>query len=143
MKTKYLIAASALLLSVSVALAGYVQPAPVEVTVNADGSGSALGDMVSARFSDNDVEHIGCGIRISSLGSGDYFRWGFCQARDSEGVQGFCSTEDPEILDIMKATSDYSFITFAWDENEECTQIGFSTQSFYIPQHTNGKPKNK
>lgn len=138
---KYLIAFPSLLLFASVSLAGFVQPAPVEVTLNPDDTGTALGDMVTARFSDNEVEFIGCGIRRFDDGAGGTLDFGFCQATDSNGVQGFCSTEDPEMLDIMKAVSSYSFITFAWNADGECTQIGFSTQSFYIPQHMNGKQK--
>lgn len=123
------------------ALAGYVQPAPVDITLNADGSGNATGDMVTARFADNEVEHIGCGVRIWKMADGSYLNWGFCQARDADEVNVFCSTEDPDLLDVMKATSSYSFITFAWDTDEECTRIGFSTQSFYLPEHTDKKKK--
>ena len=40
----------------------------------------------------------------------------------------------PELVITMAATADFSFITFNWDENDECTRIGFSTQSFYLPE---------
>jgi hypothetical protein len=33
------------------------------------------------------------------------------------------------------ALSDYSFITFSWIADGTCRAIGFSTQSFYIPDH--------
>lgn len=137
MNTKYLTAILLTLCLPGLVLAGFVQPAPVDITVNADGSGRAHGDMVTARFADNDVEHIGCGVRIWSFPDGSYMNWGFCQARDADETEGFCETEDPQILDIMKAASAYSFITFQWDAEGECTHIGFSTQSFYIPEHTN------
>lgn len=125
-----------------VAMAGYTQPAPVTITLEADGSGTAIGDMVTARFSDNDVEVIGCGIRVYDDGAGGTFQYGFCQATDSMETRGFCSTMRSDILDTMKATGDYSFVTFAWNAAGECTHVGFSTQSFYIPEHTD-KAKGK
>lgn len=142
MNMKNLIAGLSFLSVSSLALAGFVQPAPVDITVNADGSGTARGDMVTARFSDNDVEHIGCGVRLWTFADGSLFHYGFCQAEDSDGVNVFCSTENEDLLNIMKATADYSFITFGWNADEECTHIGFSTQSFYIPEHTTKKAKN-
>lgn len=120
-------------------LAGYVQPAPVTIQYNADDSGIAHGDMVSARFANNDVEHIGCGMRVWSLPDDSHMHWGFCQAGDADGVEAFCSTQDPQLLDVMKAISSYAFINFEWNAQGECTRIGFSTQSFYIPEHTNGR----
>lgn len=124
-------------------LAGAVEPRPVEVNLNPDGSGNAQGSMSTARFSDNDVEYIGCGVRIWSQPDGSYMHWGFCQAKAADGTQSICNTEDPEMLDVMKATGDYSFITFEWDADGNCTYLGFSTQSFYIPEHINKNKPNK
>ena len=119
---------------------GQTQPAPVTITVNGDGSGAATGDMVTARFADNDIEFIGCGIRIFDDGAGGVFHWGFCQAEDSTGTPAFCSTMRPELLEAMHATSDYSFITFDWNAEGECQHVGFSTQSFYIPERVTAAP---
>lgn len=141
MKVKYLVLS--LLLFSSMTLAGYLQPAPVEVTLNPDGSGSATGDMISARFSDNDVEFIGCGIRAFDDGAGGVFYFGFCQAADSTDLHGFCSTQRSDLLDAVKSISDYSFITFSWNAAGECTLIGNSTQSFYIPELTDKNKKKK
>lgn len=124
----------------SLAIAGMTQPAPIAVTLNGDGSGSAIGDMVTARYSENDIEFIGCGIRVYDDGAGGTFHYGFCQASDSAENRAFCTTQRSDILDVMKATSDYSFITFAWNTAGECTQIGFSTQSFYLPEKPASAP---
>ena len=124
----------------ALAIAGYTQPAPVTVTVNADGSGTANGDMVTARYSDNEIENIGCGVRAIDDGAGGVWNYGFCQVRDASGVQGFCATERSDLLDVMKATSDFSFIIFSWNAAGECTYIGFSTQSFYLPEQPAGNP---
>lgn len=137
---KHVWMAAALTLFSSLAVAGFLQPAPVIVTLNGDGSGSATGDMVSARFAPDNVTFIGCGTRSFDDGAGGVFRVGFCQAGDAAGVQFTCFTENPGLLDSMHATADFSFITFQWDVDGQCTAVGFSTQSFYIPDF-NGKKK--
>ena len=106
----------------ALAIAGNTQPAPIAVTLNGDGSGSATGDMVTARYSDNDIEFIGCGIRVYDDGAGGSFQYGFCQASDSAENRAFCTTQRSDILEVMKATSDYSFITFSWDAAGECRE---------------------
>jgi len=115
-------------------IAGEVQPVPLEVDlVNM----FALGDQATARFSDNDVEHIGCGIRTIDDGVNPFFEWGFCQANDATGEFIACFTENPDLIRAIYAISDFSFITFKWQDDgiggAECTQIGSSNQSFYIP----------
>ena len=141
---KYLLSMLALVFSSSMVLAGFVQPAPVDIIINDDGSGAAQGDMVTVRFSENDVETIGCGFRSFDDGLGNAFEFGFCQATlddgSAEGLGVFCSTMNSNLLDAMKAGNDYSFITFGWNADGECIRIGYSTQSFYIPE---GKVKDK
>jgi len=84
----------------------------------------------------NDVEFIGCGIRVTSDGVGGTFQFGFCQAADSAGVQITSFTEDAGLLETLRSISDFAYIIFNWDEHEECTRIGISTQSFYLPDFT-------
>jgi hypothetical protein len=138
MRVKYLVLTIAMLLVSGLVFAGYLQPAPVQVTVNQDGSGQALGDMVTARFSDNSLELIGCGVRNIDDGAGGVIEFGFCQAvmddGSEDGLSGFCNTFNSGLLNAMKATSDFSFVTFSWNDQGECTRIGFSTQSFYLPE---------
>ena len=133
MKGRHWIVAAALALFSTLAAAGFLQPAPVIVNLNGDGSGQAFGDMVTARFAPNTVEFIGCGTRTFDNGVGGVEMFGFCQAADAGDVRGFCNTNRADLLEAMHATSDFSFITFSWDVNGECTHIGHSTQSFYIP----------
>lgn len=134
MRTKQLFAAAVLALGSSAALAGLVMDQPVTVTVNADGSGSAAGNMVTARFSKNDVEFIGCGVRRTDDGAGGLNVFAFCQAADAANVQGFCTTTNPGLLQSIGDIDDFSFITFSWTAAGECRSIGSSTQSFYIPK---------
>jgi hypothetical protein len=135
MRTKQWISIAGLfLLGTSAALAGLEQPAPVVVTLNGDGSGSANGAQSTARFAKNKVEYIGCGVRRFDDGLGNTFLFGFCQASTADEVLGFCQTESPLLLQSIGDTDDYSFITFSWNADGECRGIGNSTQSFYIPK---------
>lgn len=116
----------------SAAYAGLTQPAEVEVDLAA---GTALGDQVSARYSKNKTEFIGCGTRRIMTGPGSYVDFGFCQAADVAGDQFTCQTSDPALLEVIHASGDYGFITFSWDVSTgECRRIGFSNQSFYLPE---------
>ena len=134
MKLKQWIAVGVLALGSSATLAGLVSDVPVTVTLNADGSGNANGSMVTARLSKNDVEFIGCGVRRIDDGAGGVVLFAVCQAADAANVQGFCSTENPNLIASIGDQDDFSFITFGWDAAGECTSIGNSTQSFYIPK---------
>ena len=138
MKSGKVIAIAILGVFSGIASAGSVIDFPVEVLLNGDGSGSAAGNMVSARFSANDVEYIGCGTRNIDAGDGSFFKFGFCQAGNSVEEAAFCSTENPELIDALESISAYSFISFSFNDLGECTRIGLSTQSFYIPS---GKAK--
>lgn len=135
MKFKLTMAGMAAALFASTAFAGQVQPAPVMVDLD---NRAAQGDMVTARYSKNDVEFIGCGTRNVSDGVGGLIKFGFCQATDADEVNIVCFTQDAGLVDSMAASGEFAFITFGWDENEECTRIGFSNQSFYLPEGLKG-----
>lgn len=128
MKARHILISAILALFSSIAVAGYVQPLPVLIVINPDTSGLAQGDMWTARTAGNDVEFIGCGIRLT-----DSLSWGFCQAADADGDQMTCFTLNPVLLDAIKTISDFSYIEFTWDVAADCTSIGISTQSFYLP----------
>ena len=134
MKTKRLLSITVLTLLAGIAYAGLVQPALVSVDlVNM----SAQGDQYTARTSDGDTELIGCGTRSFDDGTGNAFRFGFCQASDADGDEITCFTENDVLLDEMRVNGDYAFISFNWQDDgfggAECTHVGFSTQSFYLP----------
>ncbi len=132
MKIKQLLITMAFAMLSSSVYAGLSQNAEVVVDLE---NRIAYGDMVTARYSDSDFTFIGCGIRKISVSPTETISFGFCQANSGEAEDGAftCFTENADILDGINAISDYSFITFGWDENDECTRIGNSTQSFYIP----------
>jgi hypothetical protein len=132
MKMKQMISIVGLLLGSAAAMAGRVQPAPVEVTMNEDGSGYAWGDLVTARYSENDFEVIGCGVRRFADGD-DVTLLGFCQATSADNVRVACFTDDPRLIDSLASLNVYSYISFSWDADQACTSIGNSTNSFYLP----------
>lgn len=125
-----------LLLSVTV-YAGFTQPAPVTIEYYEGGGGIASGDMNSARYSENDFEFIGCGIRAFDDNAGGVYDWGFCQASLEEEVTVICFVIDnPELMEGINILSDSSYISFSWDDdgagNLTCNRVGASTQSFYL-----------
>ena len=122
-----------LALGSSAVMAGLVQPAPVEVTLFSSGGGRAFGDMATARFSKDEIAFIGCGVRRIYTVDGSFGVFGFCQARTSLGVNGTCFSEDPALIEALASIADYSSITFTWNSSGECTAIGNSVGSFYIP----------
>ncbi len=130
LKTKIMIAAAAAFASTA-AVAGFSQPALVDVDLVNRFAG---GDMVSAQAAKDNVTFIGCGIRKIATGGG-LVTTGFCQATDAAGENITCFTQDPDLLDATSSTSDFSYVTFSWNEDLECTRIGFSTQSFYLTKN--------
>ena len=134
MKFAKLLTAAAFVLISSAALAGFARPVPVEVDLD---EMYALGDMYTARTADEDNVFIGCGVRYVDFGGG-LIAWGFCQAQDAEGDRITCYTQNEALLDRVRSTSDYSFITFSWEDDgaggATCIRVGFSTQSFYLPK---------
>ena len=144
MKRKLAVMAAFALAS-SATWAGFYQPAPVIVDLD---NQFAQGDMTTAANTNTDVELIGCGTRTLDIGGGAVFRFGFCQATDSDGNNAVCRTQNPALLDAMNAINDRSFLTFSWSDdgngNLTCTRIGSSTQSFYLDKikpssNNNGK----
>ena len=127
----------------TIILAGETWIIPVEINFNANGSGSASGNMLAARNSENENESIGCGVRIVDYGGGDIFSWAFCHAglgpleEDHIG----CTTIDPDMVAAIHSISDFSFVTFSWNPALECTIIGNSTQSYYIPDFKSKKDR--
>ncbi len=126
MKIKQLLITFAFTILSSSVYAGLTQPA--EVIVDLDNR-FAQGDMVTASESENDFTMIGCGIRQIVVSPTETISFGFCQANTGETEEGAftCFTQNAEVLAGINAISDFSFITFGWDESGECNRIGNST----------------
>lgn len=100
----------------------------------------AQGSQSSARFADNDLEAIGCGATVQDTEEG-VLSFGFCQAVDATGDVALCTTFSPELIGAINAISNYGFIRFNWNEQDECVSIRNSTQSIYIPDFRSEKSK--
>ena len=135
MKARHVLISAILAISSSIAVAGQVTS--VELILYKVGR-CAQGDMFTARTSLNNFEFIGCGVRQFDDGAGNEFAFGFCQAGDADENQVTCFTQTESLLETMRSSAAYSFISFSFVDDGnggfECTRIGFSNQSFYLPK---------
>lgn len=117
MKIKQLLFTIAFAMLFSSVYAGLAQPADVVVDLD---NRFASGDMWTARSSASEFTMIGCGIRKIGISPTETISFGFCQANSGETEDGSftCFTQNADILAGIDAISDYSFITFTWDEKE-------------------------
>lgn len=153
MLKKILVALSVLI--ASNAMAGNFTDVPVLIFYTnddpADEPFGAYGSFNSARFSDNDIEVIGCGVRrVSDDAPFGGPAFGFCQARDATDAVYSCGTFDLDLMDSLNAASSNSFVLFfgrpfdpanpgeieflqdARGFQQYCTVVQVSTQSMYI-----------
>ena len=128
MKAKILLTAI-LTLFASSAFAGLHLPEPVLVDLD---NRLAKGDIWSARFSKGKETFIGCGIYTLDDLNGSYAAFAYCQARDEDMQLAFCATQNEGLIEAIRALGDFSSITFRWDENDQCTDIGSSIQSYFL-----------
>ena len=142
MKIKQVVVGTMLALVGGVAGAGSYRPVPIKIDFD---NKVATGDMYSARLSGNPNAFIGCGIRSPVPG----YTYAFCQVNlgpvldDGSAPESvLCVTEDPAHVAAVGALDDFSYITFSWDADGNCTSVGNSTQSFYLPElHKSDKTK--
>ena len=132
-------AAFAMLLIGSSVYAGEYYNADLQIELNENGSGRAMGNLQAVRSSEDTVANIGCGFRVSApsplqdeISADDVFNYAFCRANNEEGVSIFCFTELPALIEPLKAMSAKSWIMFEFDEDGNCTKIGASNQSIYL-----------
>ena len=92
MRMKQTMAIGVLLVCATSAMAGRVIPAEVHLTLNADGSGTAGGSLVAARFSNNPNEFIGCSASRYATTTTVFIH---CTATRADGVSRSCLTNEP------------------------------------------------
>src|SRR5262245_4768458 len=129
MKTRFLLSITATMLC-GAALAGAAKPQPVQIDFV---QRAAQGDMYTARTSDNKNEYIGCGVRAGAGFLQAFFQAALKNPDTNPDEVINCFTQDPTLIEAIHSIGDFSFIVFRWDENFECTFVGTSTQSFYLP----------
>jgi hypothetical protein len=136
--TQMLMLAVITLFYASAGLAGNSIDGPVQVNLDEK---FAQGVQTTARFSNNDVEAIGCGARVTDDGVNSVAYFGFCQATDANGVNVVCATFSPDLVDAINSVANYGFLLFTWNDNNECLSVRNSTQSVYIPDFKKEKQK--
>jgi len=102
-----------------------------------EGFTRVTGSMTGVRFTDDDVQQIGCRI-ASDRGAIPFLA---CFARDINANDYGCFSFDPALIDAAKAISPYSFIRFVFDGTGECVFLGPSTRSIHIPDKDTVKGK--
>ena len=115
------------------AFAGQDTPLPVIIDLDA---GQAQGAMWTARSSDDANQMIG-GARSVDEYPFPYDDYGYCHARDADGVFVGCTVYDPKYLDVISSINAYSFIRFSFDGvpvvYSNCTSLVVSAKSAYLP----------
>ena len=124
---KLLLVAAMLLLS-SQTFAGEFHVALVEIDFD---NQQAQGNLIAARFSENDEERIGC-----ALGNGDGRPYAYCEASLGAGNDAFCITYDAAMIDTIASINTFSFVYFKWEHKvgeDLCRHVTVATRSIHIP----------
>ena len=128
---KKLIAGLVLTILMTAAVQAGLGPIIGDVAVTDPGGGltQVSGQMISVRFTKDDVQTIGCGITADSGGVPIVV----CNARDINEANYFCFSFDAALIDAAKSISPYSFIRFRFNETAECTSLLVAVRSHHIP----------
>ncbi len=130
MKTLVQILVVGLLLVSSIASAGSFLHYPVRINET-----WATGNILSARLSDDEQENIGCVVEYNNWPGEEETRLeGWCRADMSPDIHVKCYTDDEKLINMMGSISDFSHITFAWDEDEKgtCTFVHICSQAWHF-----------
>lgn len=95
-------------------------------------STSASGSMLSARYSNDTRQYIGCSITVGSNPSGDYI---YCTARNKSGSYFWCHTFGSVAENYKKALrtmNDYSSISLTKDSSGNCSSLSIENTSYYL-----------
>ena len=125
MKTFQLLLPAAILLLSSYVYAGAFKIAPVDIDFDKQW---AQGNLIAARFSDNEEERIGCAV-----GYGEKGQYAYCEASLGTGKDAICTTFDPAMIDTIASINTFSFVYFQWDKDGLCTHVTVATRSIHIP----------
>ena len=111
----------------------------VEVTDLGGGVTRVTGTLTGVRFTDDDVQQIGCRIAGNRFGTPSVA----CHARDINENIHFCFSSDPALIEAAKSISPYSFVNYVFDEAAECIFLLVSVRSHHIPDADTEKSKSK
>jgi hypothetical protein len=123
---KRLVAAAVLTAFAGAVTAGFNYGA-YDIIVNVTGK-AAAGGVTMARRTPDAVQYLTCGSAkfVGGVASGN------CYARDKNYAAGFCTTQDPEMISVIKSINPSSYVSFAWDDAGVCRYVTVSNSSFAI-----------
>ena len=105
-----------------------------------DGTTVVEGNMTAVRFSEDDVQSIGCSVRNHPSGSPLVV----CNANDVNSNNYFCFSFDSAIADALQSVSPYSWLQYQYDNvTNECIRLVVSVRSHHIPSAATEKSKDK
>jgi hypothetical protein len=113
----------------AVAHSGYKQTNTVLVN---DVGREATGSFGSARNSADSNQRIYCWV--STYAPGPSATTGACSAESAGGTEGMCVTQDPALLDAIRAVNSDAFLRFRWDTDGQCTLIQSYNGSLWAPK---------
>jgi hypothetical protein len=124
-KIRRMLLAMTILFAAGTALAGARWTTTIYVNKASDGSGSASGDVYSARQQPGYV-YVGCYV-IHSSGTGT----GICQATDGTNSV-YCYSTDESMMNTMRNSPEMSgYISFQWNSGRVCTYLYIDKNSAY------------
>ncbi len=107
----------------TVSIAGGINT--VEVTIN-DENNSARGSTSIVRESRGTRQLLHCSL---VTGIGGFRDEANCFATDSRRVTRSCTTQDPKLIETVRALTDSSFLEFRWTDAGDCLVILVSNGS--------------
>jgi len=114
-------------------------PGGVIVTDLGEGLTGVEGNMAAVRFTEDDVQQIGCRVAASPGVDASVV----CAAVDIDENVYFCFSSDPAMVATAQSISPYSYISYAFDEFAQCTSLLISVRSHHIPDAAIEKAKTK
>ncbi|MBN2369010.1 MAG: hypothetical protein JXO72_00815 [Vicinamibacteria bacterium] len=87
----------------------------------------ALGSIQDARVSADDMQYIGCGLNMED----DQVEL-VCEAMNNVHDRLACRSDNPEIIKIGKAVSEFSYVFFACDANHRIISINVQNDSMWL-----------
>jgi hypothetical protein len=112
-------------------MAGATVDRPVTVQYFADNSGVAGGSLSTARFSENNIEYIGCNIQVTRQKGGIPI-FALCQANTADRVVATCFTDNRDFIEAIGSIKEFSNISFQWSADGLCSSVIVNAQSFNI-----------
>ena len=114
-------------------------PGGVIVTDLGGGETRVEGNMAAVRFTEDDVQQIGCRVAAVPGGAASVV----CAAVDIDEILYLCFSADPALVATAQSISPYSYINFQYNESAECTFLLVSVRSHHIPDADTEKAKTK